>query len=37
QVAPPIVAFQSLKACLEDFSTLSIETMAALLETCGRY
>ncbi|CAN0234153.1 unnamed protein product, partial [Laminaria digitata] len=37
QVAPPIVAFQCLKACLDDFGSLAVQTMSALLETCGRF
>eukprot|EP00752_Nemacystus_decipiens_P014194 g12623.t1 len=37
RVAPPVVAFQCLKSCLDDFSSLAVQTMAALLETCGRF
>ncbi|CAN0366786.1 unnamed protein product, partial [Ectocarpus sp. 13 AM-2016] len=37
RVAPPVVAFQCLRSCLDDFSSLAVQTMAALLETCGRF
>ena len=37
KVAPPSVAFNALKKCLDDFSTHNIVVGATLLEHCGRF
>lgn len=36
-VAPPIVAFRMLDALMKEFTQHSVDLLAALLETCGRY
>ncbi|KAG5175188.1 armadillo-type protein [Tribonema minus] len=37
KVAPPIVAFQCLKACFQEFTGSNVEMACMLLESCGRF
>lgn len=37
RVTPLITTFHCFKVCLDDFSRTNIESLAVLLETCGRY